>query len=467
MKLNVLVLFFVLVIPMLGHALDVSVVPDSQVIKLNESAAFDITLQSDAANPEFVDVFTPDVIWDVRLSESPSVLPGTPKKLRLFLRPLYVPPGIYGIPLYFRIQHLNQEVKKTVFLEVQSLFPPSLEYLPAIGVKPALAAQIDPRTPVVLSVALDNKNRRSGNVTIKVRSKLLNKDMISYLGPLEQKTVTVPVPLDSRSSPQKDVLRVTLLAEDSTGEAYQFDAEPIEYSVITYEDLVQTRKHAGAFLKSVETFVLKNTGNALLTSSFKDTPGLLGLFTSYGPRGVRESGAHRWEFSLAPNQEFVIVKTISYRGLLVLIILIVLAIIAYYMFRSPIVVQKRAQILATREGGISELKIIVAVTNRSGGRVKDMLIMDLVPRLALLEREAEVGSPIPAKVLRNETKGTLLKWTLGELDMGEQRIIRYRIKSKLSIIEGLTLPPVVAHFFVRGTERTTKSHSAEISLRSK
>ncbi len=470
MKLSftILLLLVVFAVPVFASELLVTTSPESQVIKLNETAVFDITLESATANPEFVEVFTPDVIWDVRLSDSPSVQPGVSKKLRLFLRPLYAPPGIYGIPLYFRIQHLNIEVKKIVFLEIQSLFPPALEYLPAIRVKPSLSSQVDPRNSVTLSVALDNKNKRSGNVTIKVRSTLLNKDVVAYLGGLEKKSVEIPLSLDIRTLPQNDVLRVTVIAENSKGEAYQFDAAPVEYSVIVYEDLVQVRSTSDMFLKSVETITLKNNGNAIFSSLFKEDYSFFSLFTtSYLPSATRESGLRKWQFSLASGDEFVIIKTTSYRGLFVLFILIVIIVTLYYALRSPVVLQKYAQILATREGGISELKIIVVITNRAGGRVKEVTVMDLIPRLALLEKEAEIGSPIPAKVLRNEIRGTLLKWTLGELDTGEQRIIRYRVKSKLSIIEGLTLPPVVAHFHSRGTERTTRSSTSEISLRSK
>ena len=58
------------------------------------------------------------------------------------------------------------------------------------------------------------------------------------------------------------------------------------------------------------------------------------------------------------------------------------ALVAYLLLRSPIVLKKKAKIVNTKEGGISELKIILSVKNRSGKHVNNVRIIDIIPRLA-------------------------------------------------------------------------------------
>ena len=453
------------------HAENISVsfAPDSQVILLNETAGFQMLLSHDLKEKQSFEVFSSDVLWDVRLSEAPVVDVGEHKTVSLYLKPLYITPGVYGVPIYVRIPQKNIVARGVVFVDVRSTSASSGEYLPAIRGTASIKKELDPRETAKLALSLETQNKWQGNVTLKIRSKLFNKDLIVGLGGLENKTISVDFVLDPQTPPQQDTMSVTVLAVSSEGKAYPVALAPVEYSLMGYSDIAKQVVTAESFLKTVDSITLKNNGNAVGSSSYSEPSSFFAsLFVSFDPAPEKAGGMLLWKNKLVPGSEFVITKTTSYRWIVVLLVLVILGIISYYIFRSPLSVKKIARVLATKEGGITELKVLVFVANRSSKSVNHVKVRDLVPRLALLEKEAEVGSPAPEKVLRNEAHGTLVKWEFNCLESGEERIIRYRIRSKLSIIDGLTLPPAVVTFeTTTGRERKTASSSAEISLSSR
>ena len=68
----------------------------------------------------------------------------------------------------------------------------------------------------------------------------------------------------------------------------------------------------------------------------------------------------------------------------------------------------------------------------------------------------------PSKILKHEKKGSIIKWSIDELHVGEERVISYRIKSRLPIIGDFTLESAVARFKHQGKERI--SHSNTLSV---
>ena len=126
--------------------------------------------------------------------------------------------------------------------------------------------------------------------------------------------------------------------------------------------------------------------------------------------------------------------------------------------------RKTATVIATKEGGISELKVIIEIINRSKKQIKHVKIIDNVPRIAELAKEYDVGTVKPDKVVQHERKGTLVKWSLDEVDPGEERVISYKVKSKLSILGGVTLPSAAAKFEFGKRQRTANSNTPVIGF---
>ena len=103
--------------------------------------------------------------------------------------------------------------------------------------------------------------------------------------------------------------------------------------------------------------------------------------------------------------------------------------------------------MASKEG-ISKIKVAIYLRNRTSKPVSDVVLIDKIPTIANLLVDDSVGIVKPQKVIHGKSRKTLLKWNLGSLEPFEERILTYKIKSKLSIVGGLGLPPARVKFLM-------------------
>ena len=80
------------------------------------------------------------------------------------------------------------------------------------------------------------------------------------------------------------------------------------------------------------------------------------------------------------------------------------------------------------------------VKNISNKKITNVTVVDYIPNIADISKEFVEGTLKPSKVLVHQKKGTILKWELSEIAPGEERLISYDLKSKLSIIGNFKLP---------------------------
>ena len=117
------------------------------------------------------------------------------------------------------------------------------------------------------------------------------------------------------------------------------------------------------------------------------------------------------------------------------------------MLRSPLLMVKEASNIVKKEGGISEITVILHIKNRSQSKIEQIEITDFIPALVSVGGDVPIGSLQPNKVLKHERKGTtIVKWTIDTLDASEERVLSYRIKSKLAILGSFNLPAAKAVF---------------------
>ena len=168
-----------------------------------------------------------------------------------------------------------------------------------------------------------------------------------------------------------------------------------------------------------------------------------------------------WEIRLKPGESATIVVKRNYI-LPALILIAIIAIIAgYYVLRDPVTVTKQAEVLKTMDGGIHELKVIIIIKNRKHISYKNTRIVDMILGPIELEKSIKVGTLHPTKVLKRE-RGTVLDWKF-DLDENEERIITYKVTSKLSILGELKLPRAIAVIQKDGKERKIKSNELFVS----
>jgi hypothetical protein len=444
----------------------VSFSPASQSIAENEIARYNVTIFQSYPGVEFFEIYSPEVLWDIRTKDPLHVAPGSPFGTTLLIQPLNINPGLYGVPIHIKRTGTNDVRKVLLYMEVTGV-PSIKSYLPAVRGTVELPQSIDPREEITITLNLENQNRRNlTDLKVKMRSNVINQDYITSLGPLERKTARFTARIDPRTSPQRDLLKVAIIATE-LGKGYEFDLPPAEYAVHSYGHIQPVIEDHKSFLKNARIITVNNNANILLHEPYNfPLPWFARLFTSAEPEEARvENGGLVWDIVLNVGEAKELRVTTNYRPLAVAIALAIVVLVLYYVFRSPLAIRKSAAVVSTREGGISELKILLELRNRSGKPVRHATIIDLVPRIAELEKTFDVGTLTPTKVVRNERKGTLIRYEVGDVMPYEERVISYKVKSTLSILGGVSLPVAVAKFLApNGKERTTSSNPAKIAF---
>jgi hypothetical protein len=458
---------FVFILPaVLAQEFAAELSPSQQVIRQDQLAYYEITIFHNYAGIEFFEVYSPEVLWDIRTKDPLHVPPGKPFKTALTIQPLNINPGLYGVPIHVKRTGSNQVRKAILYMEVTGS-PSTITYLPAVRGTAEIPAFVDPREDITITVYLENQNRRNlSELSVKVRGDVINQDFTASLGPLERKTFTFVTRIDPQTPPQQDSLAVSVIATEKD-KGFQFDLPPVDFAVKSYGQLVPTTEVIKSFLKRKRIITLTNNANIVLQEPFAfPVPWYARVFTSSSPKAARvENGALVWDIALNMGHTAELRVTTNYIPLAVMIIIAAIITIIYYVFRSPLVIRKSSSVLSTREGGISELKILLELKNRSGKPIHQASIVDLVPRIAEMLKDHEIGTIAPSKVVRHDNKGTIVKYEVGEIMPYEERVISYKVKSTLSILGGVSLPVAVARFNTHmGKERTTQSNAPKVTF---
>lgn len=444
----------------------VSVFPSERSILSNETAVFEVEIKHNSPIEETFEVYSNDVTWDVRPERTLQVPPNGQLKTNIFVRALNLNPSAYNLPVVFKHTGSNDQQKVMLYIELSSPFPEEATYLPAVRGTATVDAKIDPRDGMQIKLSLENQNRRIlDKFSVKVRSNVINKDYSTGLGPLEKKTLTFTADLDPRTLPQNDELRISIIVPENE-KAYQFDLFPVAYEIIPYGLVIPTVQEESSFLKYVDNVTLTNDGNKQLVHVYR-VPAWFAKqwFVSGIPAPIKGSGELNWEIPMGPGQVSTVIVIYNYRPLFWIVLIAAIITIAYYTFRSPISVKKSATVIGSHEGGITELKVVIELVNRGNKIARHIKVIDLVPKLTDVVREFKETMLAPAKITPHEQSGTIVRWEIDLMDPKEHRILLYKIKTKLHIIGGLSLPVTAVHYLVDGKERESVSIAPEIRHR--
>ncbi|MFQ5621223.1 MAG: hypothetical protein ACE5FT_05235 [Candidatus Nanoarchaeia archaeon] len=463
---TLILLVFLLVLPVVVAETDFNLViePSQQTIKLNETAVFDLTISHNSAQTEYFEIYSPDVLWDIstdpttdRVMQIPA---GQSRNTKLLIRPLYVQPGFYGVVINVKMSGSKQLVQKDLRIGVaRETFG---EYMPAIRSALTMPEKIYPNEEITLKVRLENQNRRDlDKLDLKLRSQLINKDYTTSLKPLESKEVEFKVKLDEATPPQQDQLRISVFA-DVRNRTSRFDLPIKRYMVLPYGDVTESREETSSLLWKETKIMLKNTGN-VVTEELVEYP--TNVFSRWFTDAnfdyaVISTGTGRyltWKMKLGAMEEETVTVTENYWPAVWFLLTVGIIVGLYYMFRSPLVVKKGAMVVQSREGEISELKVFITMRNRSRNSLHDIIVLDMVPPFADVKHQFEVGTLNPDKVVRHDKKGTQLKWSIDVLEPHEERIMSYKIKTRISILGGFKLPPCQVKFKFFNYERLAYS----------
>ena len=390
-----------------------------------------------------------------------SVGPLSSKTTSIFLDPLGIKNiGKYLVEINVMSQGSENVLKEDAAVTVKSTGDLVGGYSPSVTVNINMPDSVDPREDVPVRVELINNNVIDyDEVVVRFESDTINKEIREELGPEESKTVEFVEKLDDFTLPQDDVIQVTLFWEDEIikGPLIQ-PVEILEYS--------STEEEVDKKPLSTVTEITVVSNNPDFKGPIKvETNRLRSMFTSISPKAevvsVDGKAFFNFEVELEENKAFITVSE-NYLPLILVFVLAIVAVVLYIIYRSPLMIRKTAQNLERSEGGISQMKIILTVKNRSKVPLQSVEIIDKVPNIVDIEKEVHLGILQPIQILKHENKGSVIKWLIDDLNVTEERVISYRIKSALPIIGDFSLESAFAKFKMKGKEKITHSNTLSV-----
>lgn len=359
-----------------------------------------------------------------------------------------LPYGFHSFPVFVKSTNTGESKQHSMQILLRNPAPSAKEYLPSVNLVVDVPGKIDPREPVELKVDVWNKNPLDiKELKISIRSQLYNTDRLVHLGPLSKLTEVFNIVFEPTQAPLLDVLTVKISVGD-----IEFTPLKKTVEILAYKDLKEELFVEKGLLKKKTHYTFTNNGNSPATKVFDVKRHLLGylytFFSSDAEKAEDSKGnaVYRWAFTLKTAESKEIIVTNNYRYICYGIILVALGIFGYYFFRSPLIIRKEARVLKIEDEGISHLKVLLHLKNRTNKAVDNIRVIDRAPHIAKLDKEFALGTMQPEKIIRHEQKGTILKWQIPTLEAFEERIITYKVYSKLKIIGGLLLPRAVLKF---------------------
>lgn len=453
LKFSVLLCAFLLLLNA-AHAasFNVEAAAINDKIVVNEVAEFDITINNNMDREEeftikkagypFWDMYTKPLQNPITLKVPAS---GS-SSIRLFVDPLYITSvDTYTLEVGVVLSSTGEEQKVPITVGIKSTEPLIGGYIPTVLTSTSIEPEkIDPRENFKIKIVLNNQNVLNyENLTVKIESNLFREELHVPLGPKEDKTVEVTKNIDSTTPPQEDRLVIAIFKEN------RMIVSPIvqEFEVKEYlhqEELQEER----SFLK-IRKGMRVTSNNPDYKGIIKiPTTSLQSLLLSTSPRAetAREEDKQYliWDVKLGKDKAMTINITTNYRPIVVMLLAAIAAVILYFLFRSPVVVRKGVANIGMSEGGISEAKVVVRVKNRSPAQITNIEVMDTLPHIAHVEKELSIGSMQPHAILKHPKRGIMIKWTIDTLEAGDERVLSYRMKSRLSILGEFSLPAATA-----------------------
>ncbi|MBT5029964.1 hypothetical protein HN840_04310 [archaeon] len=303
------------------------------------------------------------------------------------------------------------------------------------------AESVAPNNDFVLKLGLlNNMNEDLNNIDVLVSSELFEDQQTVQLFDEQEREVEFTFPIDSSTSPGNYTYSVRIYYDDelkatTTGEIV------VEESL----DVSETVKISEDFLYKEIVITIENTGNLEVSSSYEyPMPWYERWFASYSVDANVEDGAAQWTFNIAPEEDVVVVIDVDYRPLIIGIIALILAgIIAYFMFTRRVTINKKVFKMKYSTEGLTEFKVKLNVRNRTSKKIKDITVVDRLPRI--IKPNMQFGTLHPSGVER-AAKGVRMMWKINELVPGEERIISYDVQPRMGVIGRLTLPAAMGKF---------------------
>lgn len=410
--------------------------------------------------------------WKEQLLPNPNqrsltVDPGETDQFHFYVRPSRAPDGVQPVSIILRSEvtgitfregfHIQYGEKETPAI----ITPPD----PDMNVSVSVPAKMDPRNMYNVVVKLQNNNERFlENVTVTLESENINDKTVVDVDPEASKGISFAVLFNEDLPPQEDSLHVVVSYD---GEKF-YDAhhkyEVVEY-IPPFEIEVDVEKK---LWRRDRTITITNNGNTEKSDNVRLETSLRERFFSssdpeYEVLQEDDKQYMTWPVSLGPGESTEIGVKTSYRWLWIPILLILVYFAYLIKSLNPVVVKKKFQSVKKQHGAVSEMAVAVYLKNTGKKPVTNVRVIERITKMVSLKKDSFEGSMHPVKMHSHKDEGTLLEYRFAELGPGDERILKYKVHSRLHMFGNIVIKPTVVEF-KKWTGRKMKSRSNSISI---
>lgn len=466
--LGLCILFSAAIVSAENSDFNVTLTPVKEKIYRNESAEFVVQIQN---NRDFTTVFTFSALdtissWAINavpLTDYPSVeLAGREtKNVTLKFRPIssLMMPGSKKITL--KVASERTAVNVEVMILVLSEDIKFGKYYPRVLIEGMeVPAKISPRDSLKFSFMVRNMNSLDlEDVVLEMESRLVDKTEFHFaVKPYETKTLEVVPNINLYAAPGNDSIKIKIVANEEVVKEYKKDAEILTVN-LPYESNMSA---VNSFLKSWYYYTIHNPSNIVQAEPFKlSTTYFDRLFTWTKPKAkISHEGGHFIAWGpLPPGQTIDAVLVRSYRPIVYIAIVLIILLCIYYYFKPDLLISKEALRVVVKEGGFSESLVRLNIKNTSGSKLENVRIFETIPTIAEYVKEEKLGVTAPASIRQYDITGTRLEWVFDELGPREERVITYKMISKLKVLGKFKVKPTEASYMKKGKLKTCFSDS--------
>lgn len=450
MKKAVLSIFLLFVLP-IALASSMTIEPVKDQISPYDRAEFIITIHNTGDSDKFVLSYD-DLDWSISTDPltdyTTGIFAGAGQTVSTILiaKPTSDDEKVFkrhSLEIAVRSDDTGEELSSIINIDVRKDL---IVYPLNLNVEFLMPEEIFPARANSVKVRLQNNNPLNiSNISIALESGLFEKKAYVSLEPKAQKIVDFSVELELLTPPQKDEARLKVtLGSDTIANI----AKP--YSVVPYGSFYSQEKTDKTFLGERRTITFTNTGNSEQTEAvlIKAGGAFSRLFSSTSPatKQVRIGGDSYYTSNLTLGVSGTGTFTVrtSYAPVLYIIIILIVAGILYFAFRAPLIAAKEVKEIDVSEGGIARLSVLVKLKNRGSKPLKRVKVVEKIPSIAKVQiKESETLRPSKHYLYR---EGMVMEYDLGKMEPGEIRFISYHMKTKLAVVGGLRLKPVIVQY---------------------
>ncbi|MGV8168762.1 MAG: hypothetical protein ACP5N3_01785 [Candidatus Nanoarchaeia archaeon] len=349
--------------------------------------------------------------------------------------------GVYAVAVIISAQGEEKQISLPLSMNFEGFYS---DYVPNVELTVSAPEVQDARESMKVSVKMTNKNMLDmKNITLYLWSEgLFFKEINTSLGPRKEKTQEFLFDLDPLQKPGTYTINVNVYypVTDKTVSESETEFRLDQYSAISLK-----HEYKRNWFIRTDTIVLENIGNF---ENNKEVSLRMPWFKRVFAHSDTEAQVARidgktnlvWNPSIKPMETKTITVTTNYRPLVIILALLILLIVLYFVLRSPVILLKEAGVVEEDEHGISEIKVKLFIKNRSRRTLEQISVSDKVQGITEHIESNTLGSMKPSRITKTTAKGTILHWDLDKLDAFEERIITYKLRSKLKVVGDMTLP---------------------------